>query len=320
MARTKQRGKGKPYASKQLRKKLTTKRNSLGNKDLPHYSSSNVGKSTASSSSLPPNSTRVSSASLNESRLSALRSSIGKKSLSHSNSIEKDSRTSTRQSLRSIGNESKNTSGSPSSQNFTLDTSIPKGHARKSMHPSPNLNASNLEIQRGYARKSMTDPSTSSSTSKRYSPPNLDITPGYARKSMTYGSRSPSIDRSEDTGNREKNLKAMKKRVSRVYVARKLTRRRRHGVLALQEIRHYQQRTDLLLRKYPFQRLIKELLHGVRNDLYIRKDAISALQEAAEMYLVDLFERSLLCAIHDKRVTLLVKDIMLVKTLNPNLN
>jgi histone H3 len=40
-----------------------------------------------------------------------------------------------------------------------------------------------------------------------------------------------------------------------------------------------------------------------------------ALQEAAEQYLVGLFEDSNLCAIHAKRVTIMAKDIQLARRL-----
>ena len=44
-----------------------------------------------------------------------------------------------------------------------------------------------------------------------------------------------------------------------VPAANKTTRRYRPGRLALQEMRHYQKRTNLLIRKLPFQRLIREI-------------------------------------------------------------
>ena len=42
-------------------------------------------------------------------------------------------------------------------------------------------------------------------------------------------------------------------------------------------------------------------------------EALMALQEACEHYLVHLFEDSNLCAIHAKRVTIMVKDIQLAR-------
>ncbi len=78
--------------------------------------------------------------------------------------------------------------------------------------------------------------------------------------------------------------------------------RYRPGTVALREIRKYQKSTDLLLRKLPFQRLVREIAQDFKTDLRFQSTAILALQEAAEAYLVSLFEDTNLCAIHAKRV------------------
>lgn len=85
----------------------------------------------------------------------------------------------------------------------------------------------------------------------------------------------------------------------------------RPGTVALREIRQYQKSTKLLLRKAPFQRLVREIAQDVNNDLRFQSSALAALQEAAEAYLVDLFEDTNLCAIHAKRVTIQPKDMQL---------
>jgi histone H3 len=85
----------------------------------------------------------------------------------------------------------------------------------------------------------------------------------------------------------------------------------RPGTVALREIRKYQKSTDLLIRKAPFQRLVREIAQGFKADLRFQSTAILALQEAAEAYLVSLFEDTNLCAIHAKRVTIMPKDIQL---------
>ena len=90
-------------------------------------------------------------------------------------------------------------------------------------------------------------------------------------------------------------------------------RRYRPGTVALREIRRYQKSTDLLIRKLPFQRLVRELALSFRADLRFQKAALMALQEAAESYLVTLFEDTNLCAIHAKRVTIMNKDIKLAR-------
>jgi histone H3 len=82
---------------------------------------------------------------------------------------------------------------------------------------------------------------------------------------------------------------------------------------ALKQIRHYQKSTDLLIRKLPFQRLVREIANDVRHDLRFQSTAILALQEATEAYLVGLFEDTNLCAIHAKRVTIMPKDIQLAR-------
>ena len=87
--------------------------------------------------------------------------------------------------------------------------------------------------------------------------------------------------------------------------------RYRPGTVALREIRKYQKSTDLLIRKLPFQRLVREVAQDIKVDLRFQSTAILALQESAEAYLVSLFEDVLLCALHAKRVTIEPKDLQL---------
>ncbi|KAI8853359.1 histone-fold-containing protein [Chytridium lagenaria] len=97
--------------------------------------------------------------------------------------------------------------------------------------------------------------------------------------------------------------------------------RYRPGTVALREIRRYQKSTDLLLRKLPFGRLVREVTQeivGLENfdsttSLRWQSHAILALQEAAESFMVHLFEDANLCAIHAKRVTIMQKDIQLAR-------
>ena len=89
--------------------------------------------------------------------------------------------------------------------------------------------------------------------------------------------------------------------------------RYRPGTVALREIRKYQKSTDLLIRKAPFQRLVKEIAQDYKSDLRFQSTAILCLHEAAEAYLVGLFEDTNLCAIHAKRVTIMPKDIQLAR-------
>ena len=89
--------------------------------------------------------------------------------------------------------------------------------------------------------------------------------------------------------------------------------RYRPGTVALREIRRYQKSTELLIRKLPFQRLVREIAQEFKSDLRFQGSAVLALQEASEAYLVGLFEDTNLCAIHAKRVTIMTKDIQLAR-------
>lgn len=97
-------------------------------------------------------------------------------------------------------------------------------------------------------------------------------------------------------------------------VKKNLHHRYRPGTVALREIRQYQKSTELLIRRAPFQRLVREIAQdSLKTDLRFQSLAVMALQEAAEAYLVGLFEDTNLCAIHAKRVTIMPKDIMLAR-------
>ncbi|KAI9768450.1 MAG: centromeric DNA-binding histone H3-like protein cse4 [Geoglossum simile] len=98
-------------------------------------------------------------------------------------------------------------------------------------------------------------------------------------------------------------------------VPRAKRRRYRPGTVALREIRQYQRSTELLLLKLPFSRLVREIAIMVSpsDSLRWQSQAIQALQEAAEAFLVHLFEDTNLCAIHAKRVTIMQKDIQLAR-------
>ncbi|KAH7702417.1 histone H3.3 [Aphelenchoides avenae] len=94
--------------------------------------------------------------------------------------------------------------------------------------------------------------------------------------------------------------------------------RYRPGTVALREIRRYQKSTELVIRKLPFQRLVREISDNLAKDREIepwryQSAAIGALQHAAEAYLTNLFEDANMCAIHAKRVTIMQKDIQLAR-------
>lgn len=82
----------------------------------------------------------------------------------------------------------------------------------------------------------------------------------------------------------------------------------------MKEIRAYQSSTDLLIRRLPFARLVREIQQEMMPEVYRwQGTAILALQEASEGHLVGIFEDANLCAIHGKRVTIMPKDMHLAR-------
>ncbi|PPQ97101.1 hypothetical protein CVT26_001006 [Gymnopilus dilepis] len=100
----------------------------------------------------------------------------------------------------------------------------------------------------------------------------------------------------------------------------KKAHRFRPGTVALREIRRYQKSTELLIRKLPFQRLVREIAQDFKTDLKFQPAAVAALQEASEAYLVGLFEDLQLAAIHAKRVTIMPRDMVLALRLRGDKN
>ena len=89
------------------------------------------------------------------------------------------------------------------------------------------------------------------------------------------------------------------------------------GTVALREIRKYQKSTDLLIRKLPFQRLVREISGNVGSKPHRwTSDAILALQVASEDFTTEFFSLINLACIHAKRVTINKKDIDFWKSWN----
>jgi histone H3/H4 len=89
----------------------------------------------------------------------------------------------------------------------------------------------------------------------------------------------------------------------------------RPGTVALRDIKRYQKGTELLLRKAPFQRLVREIAISGKDGLRFQASAILAMQEASEAHMVNLFADTCLCAIHGRRVTIMPKDVQLARRL-----
>ncbi len=109
-----------------------------------------------------------------------------------------------------------------------------------------------------------------------------------------------------------KRLSNLKRKAQKVQKSKPRTAQ---GTIVLQEIRRYQKSTELLIQRLPFQRLVREITQEVTGSGTVRWQcaAIGALQEAAESYLVGMFENANLCAVHAKRVTIQPRDIELAR-------
>ncbi|KAF6152762.1 hypothetical protein GIB67_004591 [Kingdonia uniflora] len=93
--------------------------------------------------------------------------------------------------------------------------------------------------------------------------------------------------------------------------------RYRPGTVALREIRRYQKSCELLIPAAPFVRVVREITYNFSNEVTRwTAEALTAIQEAAEDFLVHIFEDANLCAIHAKRVTIMQKDWQLARRLS----
>ncbi|KAG5175917.1 histone-fold-containing protein [Tribonema minus] len=141
-----------------------------------------------------------------------------------------------------------------------------------------------------------------------------------ARSKSTPFRKSPMIGGPKSPGAKKTAARAQAKGGAEQLKPRK--RRHKPGEKALKEIRAYQRSTELLIRKLPFARLVKEVQTSFTpGGLQYRwaATAVLALQEAAEAHLVGLFEDANLACIHAKRVTIMPKDMQLARRIRGRL-
>ncbi|XP_013602731.1 PREDICTED: histone H3-like centromeric protein HTR12 isoform X2 [Brassica oleracea var. oleracea] len=98
---------------------------------------------------------------------------------------------------------------------------------------------------------------------------------------------------------------------------KKKTFRYKPGTVALREIRHFQKTTKLLIPAASFIRQVRSVTQIFAPPDVTRwtAEALMAIQEAAEDFLIGLFSDAMLCAIHARRVTLMRKDFELARRL-----
>ena len=111
-----------------------------------------------------------------------------------------------------------------------------------------------------------------------------------------------------------KNSKVIKKTAPAAGGVKDQHKRRfKPGTVTLREIKRYQKSVDMLLPRASFQRLVRSITVDMDHQMRFQSQALQALQEASEAYIVGLFEDTNLCAIHTKRVTVQKKDMDLAR-------
>jgi len=85
------------------------------------------------------------------------------------------------------------------------------------------------------------------------------------------------------------------------------------GTVCLREIKKIQKTTKLLIQKSPFKRLVKEITMDYTPGIIYQKTALEALQEAAEVYIIDIFQNANKQAKYGNRKTITVGDVKMSK-------
>lgn len=88
------------------------------------------------------------------------------------------------------------------------------------------------------------------------------------------------------------------------------------GEKVRRDIRHFQKSTELLINKGPFRREVRDIGYLFKTDLRFAESAMNAIQEAAEAFLVRLFEDTALCAKHRNAITITIKDLKLARRIS----
>jgi histone H3 len=111
----------------------------------------------------------------------------------------------------------------------------------------------------------------------------------------------------------EQTIEAPQTSETKVKIDEKQRKNRRFhpGTVALRQIKKQQSNTDLLLRKAPFQRLVRDIIHDQKQNVRVQKKALVELQRNAESFLISLLQSANECALHANRVTVYPKDMYL---------
>jgi len=207
-------------------------------------------------------------------------------------------------------------------QSRTRIHELPGGSALKKVKrkEKPRSMVKKRRVSKPPTRKISSNSSLSSSSDSSSAPstPELKVISSAANKSVHITSgfaggvkagRGASSSTSSSAAHQQRRMSS-----GRSFLASK-PKRVRPGTAALKEIRKMQRSTELLIRRLPFARVVREETERYAGEKSFRwqSEALLALQEATEAYLVGVLSDANLCAIHAKRVTLMVRDIQLAR-------
>mgnify|MGYP002061714018 CR=1 FL=1 len=95
-----------------------------------------------------------------------------------------------------------------------------------------------------------------------------------------------------------------------------MKRKKKASTNAIREIKNQQKKTSLIIPSAPFSRVVHEIAQSYKTDLRIKADAYTTLQYAAEDFMINAFQKSNKCAIHQGRETIQSKDLKLAMSLS----
>jgi len=106
-------------------------------------------------------------------------------------------------------------------------------------------------------------------------------------------------------------LSSPKKNLDAIKIRKKY--RFKSGTVCLREIKKIQKTTKLLIQKSPFKRLVKEITTDYTPGIIYQRNALEALQEAAEDYIIEIFKNANKQAKYGNRKTITVGDVKMSK-------
>ncbi len=97
-------------------------------------------------------------------------------------------------------------------------------------------------------------------------------------------------------------------------------RRYKPGTVTLRTIKKLQKGTNQLLQKAPVQRSIRRIAKEFDPTCRMTPDALFAIQEATEAYIISVMEDCQMCAVHAKRVSVQRADMILARKIRGDID